>query len=763
MIIALHVLAAILAAWRLTELVTLDRISEGFRRRYPYYVWQCGRCVSVWAGGVCTLALVYGPWVNWPLALSWLVIVIQEWRFRRTHAAAVAAGVEPIAGGATDSIIDPARKIDWTVAGIPGGFQRRTTICTTLTPANTWQDIVTAVTNCPQNSVVMLSAGTYEMVGGPDPSISGNPPAPAGLEFIAQNLKTLRGAGPDKTILHFSGFFNNCFGRTGNLCMKSADAVTIGTTLKNQNPWSAGYARGSTVLTFANALTNVAVGQNIYVDQYDDNLTDNGQIWMCQTLGVCTSQGGDTTGSGVDGVGRDGHACQLQTLRVEAVNGPARKLTVSPGIYMPNFRASQSPVGYWANTLPINGFSIEDMTIDHQDTTSQNGIAIYNGYACSVRNVRSINSFRSHVLMYYSKNLEVRDCYFAHTRSPWGSQRYGIEYWSSADTKVENNIFSEIAAPMLHGAHSVGSVAAYNFAYNDRYQTNTGTNYRFMQGALYNHNPGIAFSFYEGNDTPGFSGDCIWGTNHFPTIYRNRLQGYDVQLVAGQPQKDSNTQALIQQAYSRYLNAVGNVLGWAGWHTVYQKVFGVDAAGVDGVHAVVSMGWTGGDGTIFNFQTIPWNGATFLPGDPKTGQTSFRWGNWDVVTGTSRFVAAEVPSAISPYPNPVPATQTLIPSYLYTVRPAWFNTAAGNVPFPPIGPDVSGGNVPNVGGHAYKIPARLCFETVPEASFNANTFYGAALSGISEGPAAGAAGLTGAAAGRVLGTVLTPATQKSGA
>ncbi|MGB9103573.1 MAG: hypothetical protein WCC59_02335, partial [Terriglobales bacterium] len=53
-----------------------------------------------------------------------------------------------------------------------------------------------------------------------------------------------------------------------------------------------------------------------------------------------------------------------------------------------------------------------------------------------------------------------------------------------------------------------------------------------------------------------------------------------------------------------------------------------------------------------------------------------------------------------------------------------------------IGPDVTGGDSPNVGGHAYKIPAQLCYENSAQdangylINFNADLCYAAA------GPAA---------------------------
>src|SRR5262249_52331535 len=120
-----------------------------------------------------------------------------------------------------------------------------------------------------------------------------------------------------------------------------------------------------------------------------------------------------------------------------------------------------------------------------------------------------------------------------------------------------------------------------------------------------------------------------------------------------------------------------------------------------------------------------------VPADPVVATTTMRWGNYDSVTATTRWVAAEVPSGIAKYPNPVPATQVLPPSLYLAGKPGWY----GSNPWPSIGPDRSGGS--GRGGHVNRIPARICFEDVmggsaadsAPRSFNANTCYGAGAGG----------------------------------
>jgi len=83
-----------------------------------------------------------------------------------------------------------------------------------------------------------------------------------------------------------------------------------------------------------------------------------------------------------------------------------------------------------------------------------------------------------------------------------------------------------------------------------------------------------------------------------------------------------------------------------------------------------------------------------------------RWGNYDTVTATSRFDAADLPSGLTNFSNPVPASQVLPPSFYLSVKPSWW----GTMPWPAIGPDVAGGDIPGYAGHAYTIPARRCYE-----------------------------------------------------
>ena len=70
-----HLAFAVLATFRIVELFLVDRITVKLREKFPSYIWQCSRCLSVWAGGFAALAFMFCPWLNWPFALSWLYFV----------------------------------------------------------------------------------------------------------------------------------------------------------------------------------------------------------------------------------------------------------------------------------------------------------------------------------------------------------------------------------------------------------------------------------------------------------------------------------------------------------------------------------------------------------------------------------------------------------------------------------------------------------------------------------------------------------------
>ncbi len=217
-----------------------------------------------------------------------------------------------------------------------------------------------------------------------------------------------------------------------------------------------------------------------------------------------------------------------------------------------------------------------------------------------------------------------------------------------------------------------GCVFGYNYSLEHLYSGN------FMLPGANPHEGGVDMVLFEGNDQNAFYSDNIHGTRHFVTLFRNYFTGWE----AG---KQSDTIPVQIAAFGRYHNVVGNVLGRSGYHTNYTW----NLSGPVPDKSVFKLGE--GRGTA---------------NDPLVAATLLRWGNYDVVSASARFVSSEVPSSLSVFRNAVPVDQTLPASFYLAARPLWW----GSVPWPAIGPDVRGGDLPGVASHAYRIPARVCYE-----------------------------------------------------
>ena len=580
--------------------------------------------------------------------------------------------------------IDPSRRIDWN-PGIPGGIPNRTTVCSTLNPGATVTQINSAISSCPSGQVVFLNAGTYNLAGG--------------IDFQSKNNVTLRGAGPDQTLLVFSGSIA-CEGGSfaASICIRGS--TNHAGSIQNQTSWTAGYSKGTTEITLSST-TNITPGQTVLtLDQHNDS-SDPGTVYICTEANVCVIQG-EAGAERTDLSGCSGDECrrsQHQMVLATAVNG--NTVTISPGLYMPNWRSDRVP-GVWWPTQVVAGVGIEDLTLDNSNSR-QSGVVMWNSYECWVKNVRSLRADRAHVLVILSARTVVRDSYFHLTEST-GSQSYGAELRITSDILIENNIFHKITVPIATGGAGGGNVAAYNYTIDNAFSVAA-----WMIPGLSLHGVSNLWLF-EGNDTNQYQGDNVHGTKNFQTVFRNRLSGWE-------PGKTLQTVPVYIYTFGRYDNIIGNVLGEEGYHNNYEDLA---PSGTNAFTSIYTIGWGGNgeDGT--------------LPNDTLAHTTLMRWGNFDIVTDTARFEASDVPFGLSQFANPVPPNQTLPNSYYLSARPPWFDTSFGSVPWPPAGPEVTGGDVPNVGGHAHKIPARLCYENSPKnangvLTFNADNCYGTAL------------------------------------
>jgi len=566
-------------------------------------------------------------------------------------------------------ILAPSRMIDWAQAGVVGGIPNRTSICATLSPGASASQINSAIASCPSDQVVSLNAGTYNLS--------------SGIDFAGHSNVTLRGAGPDKTFLVFTGGVN-CNGATGSVCIEGDPIWSNPSNLAN---WTGGYSQGSTQVTLSN-VNNLKVGSYINFDQLNDS-SDPGAVFVCDTSGVCSTEG---TG----GVYRSGRA-ENQLVTVTGISGTT--VSITPSIYMPNWRSSQSPQAFWP-TNQASKDGVEDLSIDNStNTSSLDAISINSATNSWVKNVRTINPNRDHVQLRNTSHCTIADSYFYGTQSGQVSE-YGVELDEDSDSLVINNIFQHIVSPILPGPDT-GSVYAYNYSIDDWYSPSPG----WMQAAYNAHAAGTAFDLYESNEGDSFQSDDIHGTHNFMTLFRNYLLGW-------QSGATNNTEAVEIESFGRYYNFVGNVLGRPGYHTQYEDLA---PSGTNMAKSIYVLGWSGNGGKTGN-----------APNDPIVVTTLMRWGNYDVVTGAVRWDSSEVPSGLSRYANPVPSSHALPASFFLSAKPSWWGTPWGAPPWPAIGPEVTGG--PGPGGHSYDIPAKLCYNNTSKDSngilnFNAKSCY----------------------------------------
>ena len=612
-------------------------------------------------------------------------------------------------------ILNSTRAENWAAGQVGTTITNRTTICATPalaagsgSAAANATAINRAIASCPSGQVVSIPAGTWYVNGVTDSGVS--------------NI-TIRGAGPTQTDLIFLGG-SSCGGNGGDFCLITATPFYAGSTQvqpggSNAATWSAGFSQGNTSITLTNVgSAGLSVGQVIVLDQANDGATngyggDTGGVFICDYYNSssqsCQQYGtGNANGRVINGATHS----QVQMVTVTAWNPATGVATISPGLYANNWRSSQNPGAWWMSS--ITGVGIENMTVDHTSSSSEAGIYLYGCNGCWVDNVRDIDSVRDHVWLMISNHDVVRDSYFYKTQSE-ASSSYGVEFAISSDDLVENNIFQQVASPIIFSAGS-GIVLGYNFSRNNAYVPSNN----WMQIAYTSHNAGSSFNLWEGNDLNGIGCDDGWGTSDLSTYFRNWITGRDYNNTT---LTSLSTQPISLAAGCRGYNILGNVLGTPGYHNQYEA-YPPSTGTANCDTTIYQLGWAGAEcGSI---------STPNVPNDTLVRGTMMRWGNYDVANGAVRWDSTESSPPAVPYigAQTTPANHSLPSSFYLTATPGFFATPQGSLPFPPSGPDVTGGTGP--GGHAYLNPASNCYYNVMSGpsdgtgavlSFDANSCY----------------------------------------
>jgi hypothetical protein len=597
-------------------------------------------------------------------------------------------------GQAWSGILAPSRAINWTGAGLPATLPDgetaanpwtppvRTQSGSTITCANTSADAGTINT-----ALAAAAAKTYVLIGPGTCDITST------ITMYGINNVTLRGSGPQSTKFHIA---------SGNyIAMGEYSSGGTGT-------FSANYSAGTTSITVTGATSTPVAGNLAEISQCDTGSgvqpcstapSDNGSIYVCGDYDPC--QGGSDTTSA--------YYHQEQNVIITAVTsngGGSYTLTISPGLYMPNWVTTQGAIITWnSSSHTVTGLGIEDLTLYSPNNSQNYLVQVGNSYASWIKGVRVVGTGASFPLKVQgSKNFLYFNNYCASQVSLSNySACYSMD--TTSDSLTLNNI-AAVAIPTEYDGRNVGIVTAYNFG-RDAFTPYAENEWSF------DHHAFSSFDLFEGNESGGMTEDDIWGTHALNTYFRNYIVGYDAPYAGGAV----NARGLAIGDYQRFENVVGNAIG-SSQITTYQGT---------------------GFNTAFQIST----------GDSLVATTLMRWGNVTNIAQSTdtpansgvRFVSSEVPSILSSLnvalQNPVPLNDNLpcsffLPGYTSTtctshpsggtglsfwkVCTTWttFPTACATTqtqPFPTTGPDVTGG--PYVNGYTYDIPAAIAWLNLP--------------------------------------------------
>ncbi|HEX4074025.1 MAG TPA: hypothetical protein VHX49_01360 [Candidatus Acidoferrales bacterium] len=654
--------------------------------------------------------------------------------FGRLFLVSLVLAVVPLAAYAQtplwSGIISPSRAVNWSDAGVRGGIPTNRTQCgSTIAPYGSGGSpaspatINNAIAACPGGTYVLLGSGTFYLSAGI-------------REQAPTNNVTIRGMGADETFVVFSGS-DPCGGQYADVCFESGDVNWSGGS-SNSTTWTASnYVAGQTTLTFA-AVPNLKVGNPVMLDQLDDT-TVNDAVMVCaqnSTIPYCSGQGNSggaqrpnrnetqvVTVTGCNGITAIGTSCSGTNVAV----------TISPGLYMPNWSPSKSLGAWWASS-PQTGGAIEDISLDHTASASK-GVLWFNATNGWAKGVRSIDAERSHFMKIYADHITVENSYMYLTYNA-ATQSYGVESFGSSDGLTVNNICQLVVTCENENSFTEGDAVLYNYSVYSYFTLSAG----YLVESTAAHTAGIDMVLYEGNKAGSMDADAIHGSHNFLTLFRNYILGNQPSCWgggSGYTSMEPCNNGLIPmqlQSYTHFTNVIGNLLGQTGIQGSYQSGTG-GGVGTAGIYAL-GPGYS--DGTS----------GLSVAEDSSVAATLLRWGNCDAIHGfaaaSCQFNSSEIPVTGSlitdqqPYANSVPSSHTLPASLYYSSTPSWWPSSK---PFPPIGPDVTGGNEPGTGGLAYTIPAEDCYLSVMNGpsngagsalTFNENACYGS--SSLSSNP-----------------------------
>jgi hypothetical protein len=512
-------------------------------------------------------------------------------------------------------IIPVDRQVTWQGnVGVNGDIPTRTTIYTTLNPGATAAQINAAITACPSGQVIFLSAGTFNIAS----SIQ-----------IKSNV-TLRGAGKGVTILKATsgGSFGNgiVYMGSGSYSFQAAKSISGGATKNSQ-----------TIYTSSNH--GYSVGDYIYIDQLNDANADPS----------VTNTGNGGTATFVGRYGTNGTRAQGQINQV-AAGSSGNTINLAIPLYVAYTRTPEvckmGSMGVYSGC--------EDLTIDNSAYKGTMIGQFFEAANCWFKSVEfyaleNTGSNSSGIKLYQAYRCTIRGCSFHETTtnptsSTWiASDSYAIYPIPIATANLfEDNEFHHVGLAIAFQGACGGNVFAYNYVH-DLWHKNQET----LGCSICQHGGHSFMNLIEGNNlNPKYDADDYWGSSSQNTLFRNKI------ALPSSPYTLSRAVVDLQPK-SGYTNVVGNVLGTAGFETVY---------------LVTSSG----------------SSKSIYLASNTVAATLLRHGNWDSVNGDVVW-------------DENIADHTLPSSLYLSSKPSWY----GGCTWPPVDPAT---------GTVEDIPAKLRYE-----------------------------------------------------
>jgi hypothetical protein len=634
-------------------------------------------------------------------------------------------------------IIDPARATDWTHAGVRGGIRSANwTQCgaTIAAYSGTAATINTALAACGSNQYALLGPGTFNLT--------------TGIIINQKNNVVLRGSGANSTFVVMSGSSGCGSFPSVTLCITGQQTM-VGAA--SPVAWTAGFSRGTTVITLANVANITPNSTVVVLDQCSDGLSgdpcapstgttqfDNGNYFVCETEYNWASRSGCSQ-NGQDGNERPNRG-QTEAFQVSAVNSVTKQVTLIGSLRNPNWRTSQTLQAWLYQPAQYDG--IENLSFD---ASRIGGTMFFIATAnCWVTGVRFVKPGYAGVWFEESIHGTIESNYSSGTSRAPGVDSEFLVLTLTADMLIDNNISHNTQRWALFDGPDIGSVISYNFIINNNVFVDS------LEQDIFPHSIDN-FELYEGNVLNAYPGENIHGPKLMNTGFRNLFKGWEscgggsclpppAQLWSpttnytqflGNPvaypsltsgfyylnyaggsrnlnnipgastcgsnpcwivlSKSQALDSIFLPPYNRYHNIVGNILGTPGVTKSNAQQIG-SALGASGQ-------------------------AGSLPADPITGQTLLRWGNYDATTGNTFWCGnssdtgwsstcastSQVPTGAPLYPNPIPtigdtgagmSSLSTVPSFYLSAKPSYW----GALPWPGIGPDITDGNVGQCSG-----------------------------------------------------------------